>query len=251
MTCSGRRNLRRVFFSLYLLFLISAFLAFAPAMIVPTDGHDLEGGEQSSSYKLPASRTSQNNIDKSFRERRLSSHLVLRVRSAKSKNGKFLERYNRLVPDEDKNQLFRTDHTDGLYFVLKPVVDEIRIYDGPTIGDYIDNNIPLLRMLHKFTIHILLLKLGLFFLLLCPFAFMRMTDTTRILFGNYTKLRVNSSDIDPPWAPAFDTFALYYVGAVCGLLFETTCIDVLGSVRLHAIIFIFFHGLKADIFFLL
>ena len=74
-----------------------------------------------------------------FRERRVSSGLILTERIQEHMSDNFDERWHRLVksPPPNLNSLARYEATPGLYFTLKPEIEAVKIYDSWSPSDEI------------------------------------------------------------------------------------------------------------------
>ncbi len=131
-------------------------------------------------------------IQTKFKERRLSSGLILNMRERNREDVTFEERFNELVDIKDgnmnlaasvKGEGVRYVHTPGLYFSMKPEIEDVTIYDSVCLSDY----------LFKFKVYFKLYQAsaGIFFLLgfsifFSPILWMDVTGTDIIFFGNET-----------------------------------------------------------------
>ena len=80
-----------------------------------------------------------------FRKRRISSGLEITVRERSDDGeGAFFDRYEQHTRDmgayfhrsiKDGKPVFRYKPAENLYMIIKPVVEEVKIHDGPTLSD--------------------------------------------------------------------------------------------------------------------
>ena len=127
-----------------------------------------------------------------FRERRLSKGLFLKMRERNREDVTFEERFNELVDIKDgnthpleivKGEGVRYVHTPGLYFSLKPEIEDVTIYDSVCLSDY------LFKFKVYFNLHFISLGISVllgFSLFFSPIVWMDVTGTDIIFFGNET-----------------------------------------------------------------
>ena len=130
-----------------------------------------------------------------FRERRVSSGLILQERVKNDDNTAYEERYKRLTNNDTqyryeiaKGQFSeRYKPTPGLYFVIKPEIEEVKVYDSTAPIDY------LFQFKPYFALHILVSIIfslsGIFAALpLFPLVWMEATGTTDMFLGDETAI---------------------------------------------------------------
>ena len=137
-------------------------------------------------------RVKRKRIQTKFREKRLSNGLFLKMRERNREDVTFEERFNELVDIKDgnmhlaasvKGEGIRYVHTPGLYFSLKPEIEDVTIYDSVCLIDY----------LLKFKVYYKMyqVSVGIWFLFgfslfFSPIVWMDITGTDIIFFGNET-----------------------------------------------------------------
>ena len=124
-----------------------------------------------------------------FRERRVSSRFILKERQRDEKNTEYKDLWTSLTDDETKYRhemvtglSERYKPTPGLFFVLKPEVEEVKIFDSKSPIDY------LFQYKAYFVLHIIVSITCAFtgFFAAIPFSpliWMDVTDTVDIFFN--------------------------------------------------------------------
>ena len=148
-----------------------------------------------------------------FRERRLSSGLEMMVREKDDgASGAFSERMKKLWGDAGAFRHIvngepdvRYKPIDGMYMVVKPVVEEVKIHDGPVLSD------ALFKYGAYFKFHITCFLTCILFgwsLIVSPIVWMDITATDKIFFNS-----TNSTEAGTPGLKTFSqvVFTIYLV----------------------------------------
>ena len=183
-------------------------------------------------HKRHNSKQGSHHMQKSFRKKTLSSGLEMMVRQLNENEGAFSERYSEHTRDlgayvhtsmRDGKPVLRYRPAEGLYMVVKPVVDEVKIHDGPVPID----------MLFKYALYFkfYLFSFGMvifsfFSLLLSPVVWMDVTGTDANFFNQTNGTSGPSSGLKSfSWA----SFMIFLVCA--GILFTNWLLMLNPSMR--------------------